>query len=140
MAELPFVDTHFHLHDMKHPKLRYAWLEPDAVHGFLPDLTSRLAACAVAVVQGGLTTCMELAALRKPFLYLPLRHHFEQRFHVRHRLERYAAGTCVEYDEVRDPEVLAATILAELGRDTTAYRPVETDGAQRVARLLAELV
>src|SRR5947209_1150442 len=37
MAELPFVDTHFHLHDMKHPKLRYAWLEPDAVHGFLPD-------------------------------------------------------------------------------------------------------
>lgn len=37
MAELAFVDTHFHLHDMKHPKLRYGWLEPDAVHGFLPD-------------------------------------------------------------------------------------------------------
>jgi predicted TIM-barrel fold metal-dependent hydrolase len=37
MAELPFVDTHFHLHDMKHPTLRYAWLEADAVHGFLPD-------------------------------------------------------------------------------------------------------
>jgi len=37
MAELPFVDTHFHLHDMKHPTLRYAWLEPDAMHGFLPD-------------------------------------------------------------------------------------------------------
>ena len=37
MAELPFVDTHFHLHDMKHPTLRYGWLEPDAVHGFLPD-------------------------------------------------------------------------------------------------------
>jgi predicted TIM-barrel fold metal-dependent hydrolase len=37
MADLAFVDTHFHLHDMKHPELRYAWLEPDAVHGFLPD-------------------------------------------------------------------------------------------------------
>ena len=37
MAELPFVDTHFHLHDMKHPSLRYGWLEPDAVHGFLTD-------------------------------------------------------------------------------------------------------
>lgn len=37
MAELAFVDTHFHLHDMKHPSLRYGWLEPDAVHGFLPD-------------------------------------------------------------------------------------------------------
>lgn len=37
MAELAFVDTHFHLHDMKHQSLRYGWLEPDAVHGFLPD-------------------------------------------------------------------------------------------------------
>ncbi|WP_181167039.1 MULTISPECIES: amidohydrolase family protein [unclassified Mesorhizobium] len=37
MAELPFVDTHFHLHDMKHRQLRYGWLEPDAVHGFLAD-------------------------------------------------------------------------------------------------------
>ncbi len=37
MAKLAFVDTHFHLHDMKHPTLRYGWLEPDAVHGFLPD-------------------------------------------------------------------------------------------------------
>ncbi|MBN9275028.1 MAG: amidohydrolase family protein [Mesorhizobium sp.] len=37
MADIPFVDTHFHLHDMKHPQLRYGWLEPDAVHGFLED-------------------------------------------------------------------------------------------------------
>jgi predicted TIM-barrel fold metal-dependent hydrolase len=37
MAELAFVDTHFHLHDLKHKQLRYGWLEPDAVHGFLPD-------------------------------------------------------------------------------------------------------
>lgn len=37
MAELAFVDTHFHLHDLKHPTLRYGWLQPDAVHGFLPD-------------------------------------------------------------------------------------------------------
>jgi predicted TIM-barrel fold metal-dependent hydrolase len=37
MAELAFVDTHFHLHDLKHPNLRYGWLMPDAMHGFLPD-------------------------------------------------------------------------------------------------------
>jgi predicted TIM-barrel fold metal-dependent hydrolase len=37
MAELAFVDTHFHLHDLKHGELRYGWLEPDAVHGFLAD-------------------------------------------------------------------------------------------------------
>lgn len=40
MADIPFVDTHFHLHDMKHPSLRYGWLEPDAVHPLLPDLDS----------------------------------------------------------------------------------------------------
>jgi len=37
MAEHAFVETHFHLHDLKHPELRYGWLEPDAVHGFIPD-------------------------------------------------------------------------------------------------------
>ena len=33
-------------------------------------------------VQGGLTTTMELTANGRPFLYFPLRHHFEQNFHV----------------------------------------------------------
>src|SRR5690606_3022519 len=30
MADLPFVDTHVHFHDLGHPRLRYEWLEPDA--------------------------------------------------------------------------------------------------------------
>jgi predicted TIM-barrel fold metal-dependent hydrolase len=38
VADIPFVDTHFHLHDMKRPELRYSWLEPDAVHGFLGNI------------------------------------------------------------------------------------------------------
>ena len=38
MADIPFIDTHFHLHDMKRPELRYSWLEPDAVHGFLGNI------------------------------------------------------------------------------------------------------
>ena len=38
MAEIPFVDTHFHLHDLKHPDLRYSWLEWDAVHPFLGNI------------------------------------------------------------------------------------------------------
>lgn len=38
MAAIPFVDTHFHLHDMKRPELRYVWLEPDFVHPFLGDI------------------------------------------------------------------------------------------------------
>lgn len=38
MTELPFVDTHFHLHDMKNPSLRYTWLVPDAIHPLLGDI------------------------------------------------------------------------------------------------------
>ena len=38
MAEIPLVDTHFHLHDLKRPELRYSWLEQDAIHGFLGDI------------------------------------------------------------------------------------------------------
>lgn len=56
-----------------------------------------LAACDLAIVQGGLTTAMELAAAKRPFLYFPLKHHFEQNYHVRHRLERYGAGRCMDY-------------------------------------------
>jgi hypothetical protein len=81
---------------------------------------------------------MELTASRRPFLYFPLRHHFEQAFHVRHRLERYGAGRCMDFE--RDgPAEIAAAIAQEIGRDVD-YRPVETDGARRAAALIAELL
>ncbi len=109
------------------------------VRGYVPDLHRVLAACDLAVVQGGLTTCMELTSARRPFVYVPLRHHFEQNYHVRHRLDRYGAGHCLPYDEAADPDVLAATIVKELGR-TVTYRPVATDGAARAAGLLSTLL
>ncbi|MGH9230591.1 MAG: alpha/beta fold hydrolase [Acidimicrobiales bacterium] len=105
---------------------------------YVPQLYRHLAACDVAVVQGGLTTCMELTANRRPFVYVPLRHHFEQNFHVRHRLERYRAGRCLPYDEL-DPDALATAIGEELDREID-YRPVAADGAARAASLLAELL
>jgi pimeloyl-ACP methyl ester carboxylesterase/predicted glycosyltransferase len=105
---------------------------------YVPQLYRHLAACDVAVVQGGLTTCMELTANRRPFVYVPLRHHFEQNFHVRHRLERYRAGRCLPYDEL-DPDALATAIVEELDREID-YRPVAADGAARAAGLLAELL
>ena len=81
---------------------------------------------------------MELTANRRPFLYFPLRHHFEQNFHVRHRLERYGAGRCMDFETDGPPEI-AAAIAAEIGR-RVRYRPVETDGAARAAKLIAELL
>ena len=68
------------------------------VRPYVHDLYRHLAACDLAVVQGGLTTAMELTASKRPFLYFPLKHHFEQNFHVRHRLQRYGAGRCMDFE------------------------------------------
>jgi pimeloyl-ACP methyl ester carboxylesterase/predicted glycosyltransferase len=108
------------------------------VRTFVPHLYRHLAACDLAVVQGGLATCMELAANRRPFLYFPLAHHFEQRFHVAYRLDRYRAGRRMDY-AASDPDAIAAAITAEIGRVVDS-RPVETDGAARAAGLIAELL
>ena len=108
------------------------------IRPYVHDLYRHLAACDLAVVQGGLTTTMELTANQRPFLYFPLRHHFEQNFHVRHRLERYGAGRCMDF-ETETPETIARAIADEIGR-VVDYRPVETDGAARAAALIAELL
>jgi predicted glycosyltransferase len=108
------------------------------VRTYVHDLYRHLAACDLAVVQGGLTTAMELTANRRPFLYFPLRHHFEQNFHVRHRLERYGAGRPLDFDEAT-PGTIAEAIAEEIGREVD-YLPVETDGAARAAARIAELL
>ncbi len=108
------------------------------VRSYVHGLYRHLAACDLAVVQGGLTTSMELTANRRPFLYFPLRHHFEQTFHVRHRLERYGAGRAMDF-ELHGPEEIAAAIAAEISRPVN-YRPVDPTGAKRAAGLIAELL
>jgi pimeloyl-ACP methyl ester carboxylesterase/predicted glycosyltransferase len=121
-------------------------IDPDAlpraegleVRAYVHNLYRHLAACDLAVVQGGLTTAMELAANKRPFLFFPLRHHFEQNFHVAHRLDRYRAGRKMDI-ETATPSVIAEAIAAEIGRDVN-YRDVETDGAARAAQRLAEML
>ena len=100
--------------------------------------TATFAACDLAVVQGGRTTAMELTASRRPFLYFPLRHHFEQNLHVAHRLDRYGAGRKMDF-ETTTPEAIAEAIAAEIGREVD-YRNVENDGARRAAARLAEMI
>jgi len=112
---------------------------PDVeVRPFVPDLNLHLAACDVAMTQGGLSTTMELAAARTPFLYFPLRDHCEQNFHVRHRLEQYRAGRCMDFDEAT-PERLAVA-LENLLSSPVDSQGVETGTAARAAELIAELL
>jgi predicted glycosyltransferase len=108
------------------------------IRAYVHDLYQHLAACDLAVVQGGLTTAMELTANKRPFLCFPLKHHFEQSFHVRHRLERYGGGRYMSYDD-DGPSEIARAIAEEIGREVVC-RDVETDGAARAAAAIAELL
>jgi pimeloyl-ACP methyl ester carboxylesterase/UDP:flavonoid glycosyltransferase YjiC (YdhE family) len=108
------------------------------VRAFVPDLFKHHAAVDLAIVQGGLTTTMELAALRTPFLYFPLRHHFEQQLHVARRLDRLGAGIRLDYDQT-SPEALGAAMLEHLGKPVhSAELPL--DGTDRAAALIAGLL
>jgi pimeloyl-ACP methyl ester carboxylesterase/predicted glycosyltransferase len=108
------------------------------VRPYVHELRRHLAACDLAIVQGGLGTTMELAATKRPFIAFPLGHHFEQQFHVRHRLERYGAGRSEDF-AMSSPESLAAAIAEEIGKEV-AYRDVENDGAARAAALIGEVL
>jgi pimeloyl-ACP methyl ester carboxylesterase/predicted glycosyltransferase len=108
------------------------------VRAFVPDLDRHLAACDLALVQGGLTTCMELAAAGTPFLYFPLKNHFEQNFHVAHRLDRYGAGIRMEFAN-STPERIADAMIAAL-KTPARFKPVAADGAEQAARMIADLL
>jgi predicted glycosyltransferase len=108
------------------------------VRGYVHELYRQLAACDVAVVQQGLTTTMELVLAGRPFLSLPLAHHFEQRYHVRHRLDRHGATDWLDWDDAT-PEAIASAI-GRLAGTSPDYAPVAADGAARAASMIAELI
>jgi pimeloyl-ACP methyl ester carboxylesterase/predicted glycosyltransferase len=108
------------------------------VVGYVHDLHRVLASCDLAVVQGGLTTTMELVAARRPFISVPLRTHFEQNGHVAHRLRRYGAPEPTPW-EATSPQQLAALMRARLG-SAVDYRSIDPGGAARAAALIAPLI
>jgi len=109
------------------------------VQPYVHNLHEHLAAADLGIVQGGLSTTMELVVNRRPFLYFPLCDHCEQVLHVAHRLDRYNAGRRMDYDTTT-PESLATAALATLGSDTSGYRAFELGGATRAAQRIAELL
>ena len=115
-----------------------AWGPRVEVRDYVPDLFAHHAAADLAIVQGGLTTTMELAALGTPFLYFPLRHHFEQQLHVARRLDRLGAGIRLDFEHT-SPEALGAAMLEHLGKPVHSA-PVALDGTDRAARLIAGLL
>lgn len=120
-------------------------IEPDSLPDFpglrklpfVPQLHELLASADCAVVQGGLSTTMELAYAGTPFVYVPLIDHFEQQFHVRHRLTHHGVGRAVDF-RTADAESLATDVESMIG---TIPPPIEVSStaATRVAERLADL-
>jgi pimeloyl-ACP methyl ester carboxylesterase/predicted glycosyltransferase len=109
------------------------------VRPYVHNLYEHLACCDLALVQGGLSTTMELVATRRPFLSFPLQRHFEQCVHVRQRLANYDADHSVDYAATLDPDALAMRAIAAM-HAPVRYRPVETDGAARAALRIAQVL
>ena len=108
------------------------------VRGYVPELDRVLAGCDVALVQGGLTTGMELVAAGRPFVSFPLKRHFEQRIHVAHRLARHGHTRALEVEDATPDGVGQA--IADALRAPVDYRPVAPGGAARAAARIAELL
>jgi pimeloyl-ACP methyl ester carboxylesterase/predicted glycosyltransferase len=108
------------------------------VRPYVHNLFEHLACCDLALVQGGLSTCMELVATRRRFLSFPLQRHFEQNVHVRKRLANYGADCSVEYAGLT-PGMLAERALAAMHQPVT-YAPVEIDGAARAAQRISRVL
>jgi UDP-N-acetylglucosamine:LPS N-acetylglucosamine transferase len=107
-------------------------------HGYVHRLYRQLAACDLAVSHGGLSTTMELTAAGRPFIFFPLRSHFEQNHHVAHRLTRHGAGRRMDFAATGTAD-LATAIAEEIDR-TPRYRPVAQHGARQAAEAFSELL
>jgi len=123
------------------PRLSAADLEPAPgveILGFVPNFHEHLAACDLAVVQGGATTTLELTALRRPFLFFPLEQHFEQQVHVAGRLARHGAGIKMRFSST-GAEDLAHAILGNIGAQVS-YPTIPADGADIAAEVIGRLL
>ena len=99
---------------------------------YVHNLFEHLACADLALVQGGLSTCMELVATRRPFLNFPLERHFEQCIHVQNRLHNYCADCAVRFRDLTAGELAERALRAM--HEPVNYKVVETDGAARAAR------
>jgi predicted glycosyltransferase len=101
------------------------------VKGYVPELYKHLAAADLCVVTGGGTITLELTALQKPFLYFPLKQHFEQEVDVASRCERHRAGVKMDFLETT-PELLAKAVLSNITKKVD-YAHIPIDGAKKAA-------
>jgi UDP:flavonoid glycosyltransferase YjiC (YdhE family) len=104
--------------------------------GMVPHLWRHLAACDLAVVQGGGTTTLEVEALRVPFLFFPIEHQSEQEVTIANRLFRHGAGVQMHVSST-SPQDMADAIKANLGVKVS-YPEIPVDGTRLAAKRVLE--
>ncbi len=108
------------------------------VRPYVHNLFEHLACADLALVQGGLSTCMELVATRRPLPELSARAAFRA-VHPRAppaaQLLRRLRGA---FQELTTDELAQRALRAM--HAPVAYRPVETDGAARAAREIVSVM
>lgn len=104
--------------------------------GMVEQLWRHMAACDLAIVQGGGTTTLELEALRVPFLFFPVENQSEQEVTVAGRLARHGAGVRMRLSSTSS-EQLAEAIVSNL-RTETSYPPIPATGTRRAAERVLE--
>ena len=140
----------FHILKEKMPKAQMALvcgprLDPAAVpktdglqvKGLVPDLYRHFAACDLALIQGGNTSTIELTALRRPFIYFPIEGHFEQTL-IEERQKRLRAGVPMTLSTAT-PKTLAGNMFDTMNQPVN-YAKIPTDGAQKAAQIVKELL
>jgi predicted glycosyltransferase len=104
--------------------------------GMVPILWRHLAACDLAVVQGGGSTTLEVEALRVPFLFFPVEHQSEQEITIAGRLARHGAGVRMDMTAT-SPAEMAEAIAANLGVGVF-YPEIPVQGVHLAARRILE--
>lgn len=120
-------------------------LSPDAlkihaeveVRGFVPELFKHFTACDMAIVQGGLSSTLELAALGRPFIYFPIEGHSEQKL-VSELLSRHNAGIKCYFSQTT-PQSLAELVIANFDKDLE-YIPISVDGDKKAAQIVLRML
>lgn len=124
------------------PRIKADFLNvPDEVEvlPFVPKLYEHFAACDLAIIQGGATSAMELAALKKPFIFFPLENHFEQA-NVARILNERKTGVEMNYSKTT-PERLAQKIVELTGTGVKVnYPELPVNGAQKAAKLISKIL
>jgi len=119
------------------PRVLPDWIQaPEGVNvvGYLPNLYRHMGAADLCVVSGGGTITLELTALRKPFLYFPLKEHFEQEVEVAERCARHRAGFRMSFSAT-NAELLSQEIVSNIAK-TVDYKSIPISGSTEAARII----